>query len=162
MSSKLDSMSTDANGSSPALPDVAPVEEASSTQTAAKPDQAAKVPSWHIFIRTAKEHEIRERFAGDVADILSRNGLDKYCALLLLEPDNLIDSGDLDRVFSALLELNPDRTKDVMLILLSRGGSIEPAYQISKLCKSFAAARFIVVVPRHAKSAATLIAIGAD
>ncbi|HXP86766.1 MAG TPA: hypothetical protein VN841_18690 [Bryobacteraceae bacterium] len=49
-----------------------------------------------------------------------------------------------------------------MLILLSRGGSIEPAYQISKLCKSFAANRFVVVVPRHAKSAATLIAIGAD
>ena len=49
-----------------------------------------------------------------------------------------------------------------MLLLLSRGGSIEPAYQISKLCKSFASSRFIAVVPRHAKSAATLIALGAD
>jgi membrane-bound ClpP family serine protease len=88
--------------------------------------------------------------------------MEKYCTVFLLEPDNLIDSTDLDRVFIALSELNPDRNKDVMLILLSRGGSIEPAYQISKLCKSYAAGRFVAVVPRHAKSAATLIAIGAD
>jgi membrane-bound ClpP family serine protease len=50
----------------------------------------------------------------------------------------------------------------VLLVLLSRGGSIEPAYQISKLCKTFTKGRFVVVVPRHAKSAATLIAICAD
>jgi ClpP class serine protease len=42
------------------------------------------------------------------------------------------------------------------------GGSIEPAYQISKLCKIFAKSKFVVAVPRQAKSAATLIAIGAD
>ena len=43
-----------------------------------------------------------------------------------------------------------------------RGGVIEPAYQISKLCKAFAREKFVVVIPRQAKSAATLIAIGAD
>ncbi|OGP56118.1 MAG: hypothetical protein A2Y65_00515 [Deltaproteobacteria bacterium RBG_13_52_11] len=47
-------------------------------------------------------------------------------------------------------------------MLLSKGGSIESAYQISKLCKSFSKKQFIVTVPRHAKSAATLIALGAD
>jgi hypothetical protein len=46
--------------------------------------------------------------------------------------------------------------------LLSSGGKVEPAYQISKLCRSFASKRFLAVVPRQAKSAATLIAIGAD
>ena len=85
-----------------------------------------------------------------------------YCFLALLEPEDSIDSSDLDQIFNALSEQNPDRSRDVLLLLLSRGGSIEAAYQISKLCKSFAQNRFVAVVPRQAKSAATLIAIGAD
>jgi hypothetical protein len=73
-----------------------------------------------------------------------------------------IDSYDLDKVFVALGEMNPAKDKPVVLFLMSKGGEAEPAYQISKLCKSFAAYKFVAVVPRHAKSAATLIAIGAD
>jgi len=80
----------------------------------------------------------------------------------LLEPTSSIDSTDLDQIFTGLSQLNRDRSKDVVLLLLTRGGAIEPAYQISKLCKSFAAKRFIAVVPRFAKSAATPIALGAD
>ena len=73
-----------------------------------------------------------------------------------------IDSYDLDQIFSALNGTNADRKKDVVLFLLSPGGSGEPAYQISKLCKAFAHKKFTVGVPRQAKSAATLLAIGAD
>lgn len=50
----------------------------------------------------------------------------------------------------------------MLLTLLSNGGTIESAYQISKLCRSFTKKKFIVTVPRQAKSAATLIALGAD
>jgi hypothetical protein len=127
-----------------------------------KIEQSANIIPWHTFLQTADEREIKERFAGDVQQILSDHVLQAYCTLVLLEPDNPIDTTDLDRVFSALSQLNPDRSKDVMLLLLSRGGSIESAYQISKLCKSFSGNRFVAVVPRYAKSAATLIAIGAD
>ena len=94
--------------------------------------------------------------------ILKSNGMQDACVLGLLEPNSSIDSTDLDQVFTSLTQLNRDRSKDVVLLLLTRGGAIEPAYQISKLCKSFAAKRFIAVVPRFAKSAATLIALGAD
>jgi hypothetical protein len=48
------------------------------------------------------------------------------------------------------------------LVLLSHGGEIEPAYQISKACKQRSHGRFVTAIPRHAKSAATLIAIGSD
>jgi len=88
--------------------------------------------------------------------------MEGHCVLALLEPEDSIDSSDLDRIFAGFSELNHDHCKDVMLVLLSSGGSIEPAYQISKLCKSFAAKRFVALVPRQAKSAGTLIAIGAD
>ena len=82
--------------------------------------------------------------------------------LALFEPLNSIDDADLDSVFTSLRRSNPNKERNVCLILLSRGGSIEPAYQISKLCKQWSASKFIVAIPRYAKSAATLIALGAD
>ena len=121
-----------------------------------------KPPDWHVFLRTANEQDVRERFAEETAAILEKHGLNNQCCLALLEPEDSIDSFDLDKIFSGLTETNPDKNKDVLLILLSRGGEAEPAYQISKLCKSFAHGKFVAVVPRHAKSAATLVAIGAD
>jgi hypothetical protein len=85
-----------------------------------------------------------------------------YHVLALFEPLNSIDDADLDSVFTSLRRSNPNKERNVCLILLSRGGSIEPAYQISKLCKQWSATKFIVAIPRYAKSAATLIALGAD
>lgn len=79
-----------------------------------------------------------------------------------MDSETAIDKYELDRIYRALTTLNPKRDKDILLLLLSGGGSIEPAYQISKLCKQYAKSRFVAVVPRRAKSAATLIALGAD
>jgi len=80
----------------------------------------------------------------------------------ILEPYESIDQFELDQIFAGLKQQNPMGEKDVLLFLLSPGGSIEPAYQISKLCKTAAKNRFVVCIPRQAKSAATLIALGAD
>ena len=54
------------------------------------------------------------------------------------------------------------RTKTFYCFSSSHGGSIEPAYQISKLCKQYSHDKFVTAVPRYAKSAATLLAIGSD
>jgi hypothetical protein len=86
----------------------------------------------------------------------------KYHIVCSLEPANSIDETDLNRVYTALRKMEPRSSEDVLLLILSRGGNIEPAYQISKLCKAYSKQKFVVVVPRHAKSAATLIALGAD
>jgi hypothetical protein len=51
--------------------------------------------------------------------------------------------------------------KGFFLLLHTNGGKVEPAYLISKCCKK-SAPKFIVAVPRFAKSAGTLIALGAD
>lgn len=110
------------------------------------------------------DDEIRASFA-EMADAIIQGFPDlraRYHVIALLEPSNSVDSSDLDGLFGSLRRENGSRQKDVLLLLLSRGGSIEPAYQISKICKEFAKDKFIVVIPRHAKSAATLIALGAD
>lgn len=157
---------TGGNGSGTApVEDPAVNEPASAALSATEPEAPSKAvakPPWPTFLETAKPWDIKERFAGEIANILKAHALDHHCVLALFEPDDSIDSYDLDQIFSALSEINPDHSKDVLLLLLSRGGSIEAAYQISKLCKSFAKSRFVALVPRHAKSAATLVAIGAD
>ena len=108
--------------------------------------------------------EIRQRFTEEVRRVFGRNPdiAKKYHCIGLLEPNDGINEYDLDRVFNSLKEGNSEKKKDVLLVLISKGGSIEPAYQISKICKSFSREQFIVAVPRMAKSAATLIALGAD
>jgi len=88
--------------------------------------------------------------------------LTDYSSLAILSPSDNIDSFEADRIYTALADGNPSKEKDILLIILSPGGSIEPAYQVSTLCKSYAKSKFVTVVPRRAKSAATLIAIGAD
>lgn len=92
----------------------------------------------------------------------SATTLEPYVVVAILSPIDSIDSFESDRVFTALVDGNKQKDKDVLLFLLSPGGSIEPAYQISTLCKAYSKERFVAVIPRRAKSAATLIAIGAD
>jgi len=94
--------------------------------------------------------------------MINKSSLSSYCVIILINPDCSINSFDLDQIFTALKNQNSLRERDVLLIILSDGGSIEIAYQISKLCKSFAKEKFVVAIPRQAKSAATLIALGAD
>jgi hypothetical protein len=129
-----------------------------------EPAAAANVSilAWSQFLKNASPQEIKERFAKEADELLVQFRLDQVCCLALLEPIDRIDSFDLDQIFKALTQINPGHAKDVVLFLLSSGGAGEPAYQISKVCKSFAKSSFKVVVPRLAKSAATLLAIGAD
>jgi len=85
-----------------------------------------------------------------------------YCLLSIFDQYTRIGTYEVDQIYRGLSTRNKVHDRDVLLLLMSRGGSIEPAYLISKLCKRFARSKFIVCVPRFAKSAATLISLGAD
>lgn len=120
-------------------------------------------PPWPTFLQSASTDDISQRFSSEVAEILKPGDLaERYCCLGILSLDHSIDQWILDRIYGALTSSNAHLQKDVLLILLSQGGSIEPAYQISKICRGLAKKKFVVAVPRQAKSAATLIALGAD
>jgi hypothetical protein len=84
--------------------------------SSATPPSAATAPAppvsdpkppehWGTFIRTAKPQEVKERLAGEIADILKRHSLDGSCCLALIEPSESIDSYDLDQIFNALNNL---------------------------------------------------------
>lgn len=122
------------------------------------------MPHWPEYIKSATSEDIKKRFSSEVDGIIAAYPAfqDKYCLLFLFNTEGRIGAFDLDQIFDVLPELNPEGEKSILLTLLSTGGNIESAYQISKLCKSFTKKKFIVTIPRQAKSAATLLALGAD
>ena len=67
---------------------------------------------------------------------------------------------DTDRIYKASTSCTS--IKPILLLIDSPGGDIPSAYFIAKLCREYSKDRFEVVVPRRAKSAATLICCGAD
>lgn len=129
--------------------------------------QQAKEPTLFELARKpdTSDDELVSNINHKLTSVLTKNKslTEKYFCLGLLDEDSSITNFELDRIFQTLKSKKSKHPqKDILLILLSPGGSIEPAYQISKLCKQYAKDRFVVAVPRQAKSAATLLALGAD
>ncbi|HEY9183692.1 MAG TPA: ATP-dependent Clp protease proteolytic subunit [Salegentibacter sp.] len=94
-----------------------------------------------------------------ILKIASRNEVDdKYHILFLYEPNDSIQQGMVDRIYNAIPD---DNKKPILLVIHNHGGRIEPAYLISKTCKELSP-HFVVAIPRKAKSAATLLALGGN
>lgn len=85
---------------------------------------------------------------------------DKYKLLFLYDETSSINKSHSNKIYETLEENGED--KDILLIIHSGGGQIEPAYLLSKSCNKLSKSKFIVAIPRKAKSAATLISLGAD
>lgn len=85
----------------------------------------------------------------------------KYNILVLFD-NTILVKGDSDQIYKAVTSFS-DTNKPLLLVLLSGGGEPGSAYLIGRLCREYAKDnKFTVVVPRHAKSAATLLACAAD
>jgi len=145
-------------------PDTSPVTPNGQAEPSVDDEKPRMPVSWYKFVSEATPTAIRIRFSEEAKDLIKRHEdtLASYVPVALMDPYRSISDFDTDRLFTALSHLNVSRQKDVLLVVLSTGGAIEPAYQISKLCKQYSKNRFVALVPRQAKSAATLIALGAD
>jgi len=84
---------------------------------------------------------------------------DKYNLLILHDEGRMVKS-DADHIYSAASAFTDDRP--ILLVLYSTGGVIDSAYLIGKLCQEHSARKFVVAVPRQAKSGATLICCAAN
>ena len=79
---------------------------------------------------------------------------DEYNIIILYD-DSVLVKDDADNIYTGVTSF--EDTKPLLLLLYSRGSSAASAYLIGKLCREYCHERFVVVVPRFAKSAATLI-----
>lgn len=106
------------------------------------------------------EEEIRSYLINRITKLSELYKVENYKIVFLFDDIDPISEHHADRIYSAISDV--DSKKNILLVLQSRGGSVEPAYLLSKACKQFAKDKFISAVPRRAKSAATLICMGAD
>lgn len=72
----------------------------------------------------------------------------------------LIETGDADMIEDVLQ--HTDLSKGLCLVLNSPGGDALAAERIVKVCRTYSSDNFSVLVPRRAKSAATMIALGSS
>ena len=110
--------------------------------------------------RTSTDTEITECVVKHVTALVDLHKVNNYEIVLLIDNHDNIISWHADRIYQAA-SAKPGE-KDILLVIDSNGGRVEPAYLISKTCKRLSRQKFIAAVPRRAKSAATLIALGAD
>lgn len=110
------------------------------------------------IIQGAKEiNDLKPTLYKHILEIAKRNGISEaYNLLFLYEPNSSIEQGMVDKIYNAIPDGN---TKPILLLIHNHGGRIEPAYLISKTCKELSP-KFVVTIPRKAKSAATLISLG--
>lgn len=108
----------------------------------------------------AGDDETTKRIAADQLQHLISTSSASDNQVLILFDEEAISDFHADNLYAAALEI-VDHDKPILLILHSPGGSIEPAYLISKALKKLSNNSFKVAVPRRAKSAATLLALGA-
>lgn len=83
----------------------------------------------------------------------------KYNVVILYDDSTMLKS-DADKIYSAVTTF--DKKKPVLMVLLSSGGVPGSAYLIGKLCREYSNNKFVIAVPRHAKSAATLLCCAAN
>lgn len=113
-----------------------------------------------MFRDKLKEDDIKQRISNHINKILKDYKLEKYCVVLLYDEHKSIDDFHSDRIYRSISDLN--NKKDILMFIESGGGQIEPAYLISKTCKRLSKKKFSVSIARRAKSAATLISLGAN
>ncbi|MDA9096079.1 ATP-dependent Clp protease proteolytic subunit [Porticoccaceae bacterium] len=104
--------------------------------------------------------DIKDRVEAHVEYIVCQHGLEKYFVVLLFDQYKSIAEFHSNKIYRSIAHL--DGKKDILMFIESSGGQIEPAYLISKTCKRLAKKKFSVAIARRAKSAATLISLGAS
>ncbi len=82
-----------------------------------------------------------------------------YNVIVLYDTSTMVKS-DADSIYDAIRSFTDD--KPLLLILYSNGGIIGSAYLIGQLCREYCNEKFVITVPRQAKSAATLLCCAAD
>lgn len=133
-----------------------------SKKSSKKQEKTLDLSNWReLFdlIKTVPDiKKLNEYFSAHIKKLISESELTDYEVMFLYDEDS-ISEWTQNRLYDSLSKL--DGSKNLLLIIHSPGGSIEPAYFVSKAAKKFSK-KFVVAVPRKAKSAATLISLGAD
>lgn len=150
-----------------ATENTSPSTEASQTvpQTVSEAPEPPPPPKtiFDVIFEATDVNVPKQRIREDINSFIKDSGLDQtYDFVFLYDDSGSITRYTSNRLYSAVTDSLHSPGKALYLLLHTSGGRVEPAYLISKCCKKSTIAKFVVAVPRLAKSAGTLIALGAD
>lgn len=132
---------------------------------AGDPPDAAPKPkpySEKLFdaLQAKSEDDLKAVIVGRIHELIASHNVGAYNVVIFFDDERSISDFHADRIYNDVSRVEPAR--DILLLVQSRGGRVEPAYLISRTCKKISPNKFVVAVPRRAKSAATLLSLGAD
>jgi len=136
------------------------------------PPDASEVPQQvppppHIIMAIAqleanKLQSLFPRIATEIQALIDHSDIaDRYNFLFLYDEQSSISERTSNQIYAAASSDFRVKSKPIFLLLHTKGGSPVPAYLISRYLKASSDHGFVVSVPRRAKSAGTLLALGA-
>jgi len=138
----------------------APKEPTAETEVPEKTYDLSNAGELLSFIKDeSDEAEVKKHLAAHIKNLVEKYKLSSYRVVLLFDNHYSIGQFHSNKIYEAVSDLG--KKSDILMVLVSDGGKIEPAYLISKTCKRLSKNKFVVSIPRRAKSAATLISLGA-
>jgi hypothetical protein len=103
------------------------------------------------------------RITTEIQSFIDRSPIgEKYNFLFLYDEQSSISVRTSNRLYSAASSDFKEKSRPFLVLLHTRGGSPVPAYLISRYLKTSSELGFVASVPRRAKSAGTLLALGAN
>ncbi len=107
--------------------------------------------------------ECEKQIKTQIGELAATFGEDVVCYPLVIADDQ-ITAATVDKVFDDLLDTHSSGIESGCLVVVvdSPGGDIDAAYNLAMLFRRYGAERLTYVVPRWAKSAATLLVCGGD
>jgi len=149
----------DSTKGSAKAPDTLPAEDADAPKPPPPPPDI-------VFVIASLDKENLEvafqRITTEVQSFIDKSPIgNKYNFLFLYDEQSSISERTSNRLYSAASSDFRDKSKPILLLLHTRGGSPVPAYLISRYLKTSSEHGFVASVPRRAKSAGTLLALGA-
>ncbi len=113
-----------------------------------------------IFRDGLPDEKVKSLISEHLKKVVNKYELKGYEVIFLYDEDESISTFHSNRIYNAVKDI--DKKSNILMVLHSGGGQIEPAYLISKACKRLSKSKFNISIPRKAKSAATLISLGAN
>jgi hypothetical protein len=113
-----------------------------------------------LLDEVAQRHRTRRRILRRLEQITGRKVLSYFVSFA--DAVAMIEHSDSDLLEEALRQFAPGDTRGLTLIVNAPGGDGLAAERIVRVCRAYAGGDFEVIVPRMAKSAATMICFGAN
>jgi hypothetical protein len=113
-----------------------------------------------MFIDKLDDDEIEKNISSHLVKLKEQFNLEEYNVVFFFDELTSLAYVDSDKIYQSLNSFA--EKKNILLLVSNNGGEIEPAFLISQTCKKYSNSKFIVTIPRRAKSAATLLSLGAD